>query len=64
MKALAWYSLVIVGISTLSLFAELVDGTAAKTGEIATDIYGIALYIPVTIFAILYLIRKDNHGKD
>ena len=55
MKILAWYSAVILAFSNIAMFVETV--TTTSTEIISTNIWGIALYIPILVFAILSIIK-------
>ena len=50
MKALAWYSGVVMAWLHVYMLAELLEGR-----DISGNVWGIALYIPVLVFIGLYL---------
>lgn len=57
MKALAWYSAIIVTFSSVSLGIGVMSGQSL---DVATDLWAIALYVPVLVFAILWLVREHR----
>ena len=61
MKVLAWYSSVMVAFSLVAMFVEMV--TTTSTEIISTNIWGSVLYIPVLVFAILFLVKGKNCCK-
>jgi hypothetical protein len=53
MKGLGWYSGIVVTISVIACFINVVQGM-----DISSNIWAIALYAPVVSFFVLYL--KDK----
>jgi putative effector of murein hydrolase LrgA (UPF0299 family) len=54
MKTLAWYSIIVIAISLIGCLIQALQGY-----DIPTNIWGIALYVPIVIFVVKYL-RKDK----
>jgi hypothetical protein len=53
MKALAWYSGIVLTLGNITMLVELLQGI-----DIETNIWGMAVGIPVIIFFILYLKKE------
>jgi len=47
MKVLHWYSLVWISLGVLSISIDLLSG---KSGDVAADLWAVALTIPVLVF--------------
>jgi len=56
MKGLAWYSIIIVSFSILSLIIDVMAGTST---DVSVDLWGAALYIPIFLYLALK-IKEQN----
>jgi len=54
MKALAWYTIIIISLVQMYVLGDVVDGN----GETFTNLFIMACYVPPIAFAVKYL--KDT----
>jgi hypothetical protein len=55
MKALAWYSGIVMALMNIYMLADMLEGN-----DISGNVWGMAFYLPVLVFIVLYLKGKKG----
>jgi hypothetical protein len=55
MKVLAWYSGIVMAFLNIYMLADMLEGN-----DISGNVWGMAFYIPVLVFVVLYLKGKKG----